>query len=188
MSEIILWMSISLDGYIEGPDGDLSWPLVDEELHQFFNDELSRMGAFIGGRVTHQLMAEYWPDADNDPTITGPEAEFAAIWRDMPKIVYSRTLESAEWNTTVVSDVVPSEVLKLKNETDGDLVLGGADLGNEFLRLDLVDQLALFIHPVVVGKGKLLFQRADSYLSFDLMETRRFSNGVVLLRYQRLGR
>lgn len=188
MSEIILWMSVSLDGYIEGPDGDLSWSLIDEELHQFFNDEFRGMGAFLNGRVVYELMAEFWPYVDNDPANIGPIAEFAAIWRDMPKVVYSQTLKHAEWNASVVREVVPSEVQKLKDETDGDLLLGGADLGNEFLRLDLIDQLALVIHPVVVGRGKLLFQPLDGYMSFDLMETRRFGNGVLLLRYRRSGR
>jgi len=102
MRKVILWMSVSLDGFIEGPDHDIDWHLVDDELHSHFNEQLSAMGAFLDGRLTYELMAGFWPAADSDPSSTGPMVEFARIWRDMPKIVYSRTLERAGWNTTVV--------------------------------------------------------------------------------------
>src|SRR4051794_18828560 len=93
--KIVLMMSLSLDGYIEGPDHDIDWHLVDDELHQHFNDLLRTMGGLLSGRVTHELMAGYWPTADADPDAGGPVAEFAGIWREMPKFVFSRTLERA---------------------------------------------------------------------------------------------
>ncbi len=83
MRKIVLMMGVSLDGYIEGPDRDISWHVVDEELHQYFNDTISQMGALLGGRVTHELMAAYWPTADADPDASPVEVEFARIWRDM---------------------------------------------------------------------------------------------------------
>src|SRR5438552_7418933 len=98
MRRIVLMMSVSLDGYIEGPNRELDWHLVDDELHTHVNEVLSGMGAFLNGRVTYELMAGYWPTADADPSATAPMIEFARIWRDMPKVVYSRTLEGAEWN------------------------------------------------------------------------------------------
>lgn len=88
MRKIILMMQVSLDGYFEGPDRDISWHMVDDELHRYFNDELRNMGGFLDGRVTHDLMAGFWPTADADPSSPAPMAEFAGIWRDMPKIVY----------------------------------------------------------------------------------------------------
>ena len=105
MRKIVVQMSLSLDGFFEGPGGDIGWHQVDEELHQHFNDVIAPMGGFLSGRVSHELMAAYWPTADQDPTASGPEREFARIWRDMPKIVYSRTLDHADWNTTVVREV-----------------------------------------------------------------------------------
>lgn len=114
MRKIILMMSVSLDGFIEGPDRELDWHMVDDELHGHFNEQLSAMGAFLSGRVTYELMAEFWPTADTDPSSTGPMVEFARIWRDKPKIVFSRTLKRADWNTTVVRDVVVDEVMELK--------------------------------------------------------------------------
>ena len=113
MRKIIWTMSVSPDGFIEGPNRELDWHMVDDELHRHFNEHLGAMGAFLNGRVMYELMAGFWPTADMDPSSTGPMVEFARIWRDMPKIVYSRTLERADWNTTVVRDLVPEQVREL---------------------------------------------------------------------------
>jgi dihydrofolate reductase len=190
MRKIVLWMSVSIDGFFEGPDRDISWHLVDEELHSHFNDELRRMGAFLGGRVTYELMAAFWPTADADPDAAAPVREFASIWRDMPKIVYSRTLAHADWNTTIRRDVVVEEIRALMAEPGGDLVVGGADLAATFRRLDLIDEYRLYVHPVLLGRGNPLFRDplfrdADARSSLRLVETRMFGNGVVLLRYDR---
>ena len=185
MRKIILMMSVSLDGFIEGPDRELDWHMVDNELHGHFNEQLSAMGAFLNGRVTYDLMAGFWPTADTDPSSTGPMVEFARIWRDMPKIVFSRTLERADWNTTVVRDVVADQVMELKAQPGGDLVLGGADIAAAFMRHDLIDEYRLYVHPVVIGQGKPLFQVSDTKINLQLAETRTFGNGVVLLRYER---
>jgi dihydrofolate reductase len=111
--------------------------------------------------------------------------EFARIWRDMPKIVYSKTLERADWNTTIVREVVPEEIMELKAQPGGDMVLGGADLAATFMRHDLIDEYRVYVHPVVIGKGKPLFPPSDASIDLRLVESRRFGNGVVLLRYQR---
>ena len=177
--------SVSLEGFFEGPGHDLSWHLVDEELHSHFNEQLGAMGAFLAGRVTHELMAEFWPTADADPESPPPMVEFARIWRDMPKIVFSRTLERADWNTTILREVVPDEIRALKAQPGGDMVLGGANLAATFLRHDLVDELRLYVHPVVIGRGTPFFKPSDSMIDFRLVDTRRFGNGVVLLRYER---
>ncbi|MGH8871535.1 MAG: dihydrofolate reductase family protein [Acidimicrobiia bacterium] len=185
MRKIILMMSVSIDGFIEGPGGEIDWHMVDDELHDHFNKQLRAMGAFLNGRVTYELMAGFWPTADTDPSSTGPMVEFARIWRDMPKIVYSRTLEHADWNTTVVRDLVVEEVEELKAQPGGDLALGGADLAAAFRRHDLIDEHRLYVHPIVIGEGKPLFQPSDTRMSLRLAETQTFGNGVVLLRYQR---
>jgi dihydrofolate reductase len=183
MRKIILMMSVSLDGFIEGPNREIDWHMVDDELHRHFNEQLKAMGAFLNGRVTYELMARFWPTADTDPSSTGPMVEFARIWRDKPKIVFSRTLARADWNTTVVRDVVPEEIQKLKAQPGGDMVLGGADLAAAFMRHDLIDEFRLYIHPVVIGRGKPLFPPSDAKIHLRLAETRAFGNGVVLLRY-----
>jgi dihydrofolate reductase len=186
MRKIIFMMSVSLDGYFEGPDHDLGWQVIGEEVHQHFNDWLGAAGGFLDGRVTYELMASYWPAADQDPAAPAQVIEFARIWRDMPKIVFSRTLEQAGWNTTIVREVVPEQIAELKAQPGGDLVIGGSVLASAFWAHDLIDELRLYLQPVLLGRGRLLFQPLDSKLSFRLAETRAFGNGVVLLRYERL--
>ena len=185
MRKIIFMMSVSLDGFMAGPGGELDWHLVDDELHQHFNEELGAMGAFLDGRVTYELMAGFWPTADADPASTRPMVEFARIWRDMPKLVFSRTLERAGWNATVVRDVDPEAITELKAQPGGDLVLGGADLAATFMGHDLIDEYRLYVHPIVLGRGQPMFRSPDVRIDLRLAGTRTFRTGVVLLRYER---
>jgi len=185
MRKIILWMMVSIDGFFEGPDGDLEWHQVDDELHSYFNDELGAMGAFLDGRVTYEMMAEFWPTADQDPAITGPMAEFSRIWRDMPKIVYSRTLQRAEWNTSISREVDVEEIAALKAQPGGDMTVGGADLAAEFARHDLIDEYRLFVNPIILGRGRPLFPDPEVSRPLRLVGTKAFGNGVVMLSYER---
>jgi dihydrofolate reductase len=186
--KIIFMMSVSLDGFFEGPDRELDWQLVDDELLRHFNEWLGAMGAFLDGRVTYELMAGYWPTADTGPAVTQPVAEFARIWRDMPKIVFSRTLQRAGWNALVVRDVVVEDIMRLKAQPGGDMVLGGAGLAATFMRLDLIDEYRIYVHPVVIGRGRPAFQASDTKIDLRLAGTKTFGNGVVLLRYERRGK
>jgi dihydrofolate reductase len=179
--------SVSVDGFFAGPHGELDWHLVDDEVHADFNEVLGAMGAFLDGRVTYELMAEFWPTADADPASSAPMVEFARIWRDMPKFVFSRTLQRADWNATVVREVVPDEIRRLAAEPGGDMAVGGADLADTFRRLDLIDEYRLYVHPVLLGRGRPLFQPSEAPTGLRLLETRTFGNGVVLLRHERTG-
>lgn len=182
-----MMIAVSLDGFFEGPERQIDWHLVDDELHRHMNEVLRPMGAFLHGRVTYDLMADYWPTADADPANAGPVAEFADIWRSMPKYVYSRTLSQADvgWGSTVVRDVVPEEVAALKAEPGGDLVVGGADLAASFLRHDLVDAYRIYVHPVRIGRGRSPFPPFATPEPLRLTGTHAFGNGVVLLSYER---
>jgi hypothetical protein len=112
------------------------------------------------------VWAEFWPTADQAPAATPTVVEFGQIWRDMPKVVYSQTLERADWNATVVHDVVPAEVL----------VLGGADLAEEFARHGLIDEYRLYVHPMVIGRGTPMLRRSDAKVPLRLIETHTFGN------------
>lgn len=184
MGKIVLWMGISLDGFIEGPNREIDWHRVDEELHDHMNEQLAPAAAFLSGRVTWELMAAYWPAAGADPSSPRLIRDFARIWLEKPKYVFSRTLRQAGWNTTVVGDVVPADIRALAARSPGDLIVGGADLDAEFLRQDLFDAFRIYVHPVLIGRGKPLFQPADRHLPLQLLETRRFGNGVVMLDYE----
>ncbi|MCF6521738.1 dihydrofolate reductase family protein [Streptomyces sp. JJ36] len=185
MPRIVQMMSVSLDGYFEGPEREIDWHRVDETLHRHFNDLVRTMGGILSGRVTHELMAGFWPTADSDPESTPAMVEFAGIWREIPKVVFSRTLERADWNTTVKREVDPAEIRALKAGSGGDLVLSGADLATTFREHDLIDEYRLYVHPVLIGRGRPLFPLRDTRTALDLAETRPFPNGVVLLRYER---
>ncbi|KAB2378097.1 dihydrofolate reductase family protein [Actinomadura montaniterrae] len=185
MRKIIVSITTSLDGYVEGPGREIDWHMVDEELHRHFNDRLRGMSAFISGRVTWELMAGYWPTADADPDSTPAERDFAGVWREMPKIVFSRTLPSAGWNTEIRREVVAEEIRELKERPGGDMVLGGPDLAASFRALDLIDEYSVYVDPILLGRGKPLFTDFDHRTALTLAETRTFGNGVVLLRYER---
>jgi dihydrofolate reductase len=188
MRKIVMSMSVSLDGFIEGPGREIEWHRVDAELHRHFNEQLSAMDVFINGRVTHELMAAFWPTADADPDSSPEVAEFAGIWRDKPKIVYSRTLDPAAWtgwHTTVRHEVDAEEIRALKAGPGGDLALGGADLADTFRALDLIDEYRIYVHPVLIGRGKPFFASADALhvTPLRLIDSRTFGNGVVMLHY-----
>jgi dihydrofolate reductase len=189
MRKIVFMMSVSLDGFFEGPDREIDWQSVDDELATHFNEWLGAAGGFLDGRVTWELMAGFWPTADadaaTDPSLSTPSTQFAAIWRDMPKIVYSRTLTEAAWNTTVVPEVIPADIERLKLQPGGDLVVGGAGLAATFLRHDLIDEYRIYVHPVILGRGRPLFPPPGPKVDLEIFGTRTFGNGVVLLHYNR---
>jgi dihydrofolate reductase len=170
-----------------GPNGELDWHMVDDEVHWHMNEWIGQAGLFIEGRVTYELMADYWPTADADPASPPVIVEFARIWREMPKLVFSRTLEHAEWNARVVREVVPDEIVALKQQSGGDIVLGGADVAKPFIRHDLIDEYRCYVHPIIIGRGMPMFHSSERMLPLQLAETRTFGNGVVLLRYDRAG-
>jgi dihydrofolate reductase len=175
-------MSLSADGFIEGPDGDFNWTAPDQELFRFHTDRVRQLGAHLLGRRLYESML-YWETADPAPGTD--EREFAEIWRGLPKLVFSRTLESVEGNSRLARDSLPEEVRGLKEQVDDDLEVGGATLAGDCIELDLVDEYRLFVCPVIVGGGKRFFPSMDKSLELELVETRSFASQVVYLRYQR---
>lgn len=153
--------------------------MVDDELHEYLNRELAAMSAFLHGRLTYEPMASVWPTADADPALPAPMRAFAPIWRDMPKLVFSRTLETAGWNSTVVRELDPAAIRAAKQQPGGDMVAGGAVLAAALQEHDLVDEYRLFVHPVVLGRGRPLFPPSDRRIPLRLTGTRGFGTGVV---------
>ncbi len=187
MRNLVYSMMVSLDGFVETPDRKLDWVIIDEELHRFANDQARKRGAFIYGRRLYEVMAEYWPTADADPSAPEYIADFARIWRDKPKIVVSGTLESVEWNSRLVRDNVAEEIARLKEQPGNDLEIGGANLASSVMPLGLIDEYGLFVHPVVLGAGTPFFPPLERRLDLTLVETKKFGSGSVYLRYRRAG-
>jgi len=187
MGKMIYSMNVSLDGFIETPNRGLDWVTMDEELHTFFNDQAREMGAFLYGRRLYEVMVDYWPTADTNPSIPEYVIEFASIWKDKPKIVFSKTLQKVEWNSRLVRDNIAEEVAQLKAQTSMDLDVGGPTIASTFMRLGLIDEYGLLVHPVALGGGTPFFPALANPIKVRLVETRTFGSGVVYLRYQNVG-
>jgi dihydrofolate reductase len=184
MGRLVYSMSVSLDGFVETPSRSLDWVLVDEELHAFFNDEARAMSAFLYGRRLYDVMTAYWPTAETDPAATPAMLEFARIWKDTPKIVFSRTLERVEWNSRLVRDDAAAEVARLKAQPGFDMDVGGPTIASTLMRSGLIDEYRLFVQPVILGAGTPFFPSLDDRIGLTLVETRTFGSGVVYLRYE----
>jgi dihydrofolate reductase len=138
----------------------------------------------MGGGM-YETMSAYWPTADQDPAAPDYVKEYARLWRDKPKVVFSQTLDRVDWNSRLVKRDIAAEVNRLKAQPGADMSVSGANLGAAFMRLGIIDEVGLYVHPVILGGGKPMFQPLLERINLRLAETRAFGNGVVLLRYQR---
>ena len=182
MRKLILAINVSLDGMLAGPNGELDWSVADDEMHDYYAAVLNQADAIIYGRVMYEMMADYWPNAPQDPSLSKGERAFAHAINRIPKIVYSKTLGNVGWNTTVLRTVVPDEILKMKQQPGKDLFIAGADLVSTFIEHDLIDEYQLLVQPAVLGSGKPLFK--NHRLALKLLRTQTFHSGAVLLCYQ----
>jgi dihydrofolate reductase len=177
-------MSVSLDGFIAGPDGEIDWGAPDEELHRFHNQRTRELGAHLCGRRLYETML-YWETAEQDQSLAEHEVEFARIWKELPRVVFSTTLESVEGNARLARDGVAEEVAKLKEESGRDLGVGGAGLAATCIEQGLVDEYRPFVYPVVLGGGTPFLPPLEERLNLELVETRTFGSKVVYLRLRR---
>jgi dihydrofolate reductase len=184
MSKLIYITNTSLDGYIEDESGSFDWGSPDQ-VHAFITELLRPIGTFLCGRRLYETMAYWDAPVDGYP----PEhRDFAQIWQKLEKIVFSRTLTGVTTrNTRVERDFDREAIRKLKRESKHDISIGGAELAGLALEADLVDECHLFLNPVIVGGGKPAF-RAALRRNLELLETRRFSTGVIHVRYRIRGR
>lgn len=184
MRRLTCSMGVSLDGYIVGPDGGFAWSAPDEEVFRFATDELRHLGVHLLGRRLYETM-RYWETADQDPSLSPLEREFAALWTSLPKVVFSTTLTSVEGGYQMARGSLAREVERWRAEPgDGDIALGGAALAAGAAALGLVDEYRLRVHPVLVGGGTPFFPRAQRRADLELLDSRTFGSGVVHLRYR----
>ncbi|HEX8855894.1 MAG TPA: dihydrofolate reductase family protein [Thermoleophilaceae bacterium] len=183
MRKLIYSFGVSLDGFIAGPGGTIDWGMPDEELHRFHNDEVRASGIQLYGRRLYETMT-YWETAEDDPALSEVAREFARIWKATPKLVFSKTLENVEGNSTLVKGDPVEEVAKLKQEPGKDLAVGGAGLASSLVAAGLVDEYRLFVYPVILGAGTPYFPPLDQRINLELLETRTFGSRVVYVRYR----
>jgi dihydrofolate reductase len=181
-NKIVVSVQMSLDGRVAGADDVLDWLQVKDELHRHFVDVHRTAGMFVYGRRTYEGMAAYWPTADQEEDAN--LVAYSKIWKAMPKLVVSRTLESAEWNTAVARDL--DAVHEYRRTADGDLyVLGSGQLVTALAERGLVDAYEIYVHPMALGGGRSLLDGLPSRQGLTLTGARTFDGNVVKLDYSR---
>lgn len=177
MRRVIMWNMVTVDGYFEGPNRNIDWFLFDDELENYILETQASADTLLFGRVTYQLMADYWPSA---------EGRIADFMNAVPKIVFSKTLHKAEWkNTRLVKDNAPGEIAKLKQQPGKDIFLfGSANFASTLTQHGLIDEYRLGVNPVVLGSGTPLFESGRDKLGLKLLEARPLKSGIVILHYE----
>jgi dihydrofolate reductase len=184
MRSVTYSMGVSLDGYIVGPDGDFDWTAPDEEVFRFVTDEVREAGVHLLGRRLYETML-YWETADQDPSLDDSMLEWAAIWKRLPKVVFSTTLSAVQGNARLASGSLAEEIERLRTEPEkGDIAIGGATLAAEAAASGLIDEYRPRVYPLLTGGGISFFPQAERRVDLELLETRPFSSGVVYLRHR----
>jgi dihydrofolate reductase len=183
MAELIYSAITSLDGYVADENGNFDWAAPDEEVHRFVNDLERPIGTYLYGRRIYETMV-YWESADTLPDQPPFIQDFAGIWQAADKIVYSKTLETlSSARTRIERDFDPDAVTRMKASAERDISIGGVDLAGQAIKAGLVDEYHLFLTPIIVGGGKQSLPD-NVRLELELLDERRFGNGVVHLHYR----
>lgn len=186
MGNIISLMHVSLDGFTAGPNGELEWAAVDEEMYQGVADALGNVDTALYGRVTYHMMESYWPTVPANPDSSPGELQHAQWIEKISKVVISTTITDVVWkNTRVVRDHIAEELRALKQQGDGDIMLfGSPSIARLLLQLGLLDEYRLTVNPVILGSGVPLFPDITTRIPLKLLETKTYHSGVVGLHYQ----
>ena len=184
MRKVIFSTMVSLDGFGTGPNRNIDWVIIDEEIHTFVNNQHRDIDTFLFGRRMYEVMVA-WDTIDKDPSNPEYVLEFAHIWKDIHKIVFSKTLDHVQGNATLSRGNIVEEIAKLKTQPGKAMSVGGATIASDLMRRDLIDEYQLFVNPLILGSGTPMFSMLDNKINLRLIETRTFHSGVVFLRYQR---
>jgi dihydrofolate reductase len=184
MRPVTYAMGVSLDGYIVGPDGRFDWTTPDPEVFRFWIDEIRAVGVHLMGRRLYETML-YWETADQDQSLDDAELEWTALWKAIPKVVFSTTLSTVQGNSRLASGGLAEEIERLRAEPgEGEIAIGGATLAAEVAELGLIDEYRAMVYPVLVGGGIPFFPRRERRVALELVETRTFGSSVAYLRYR----
>jgi dihydrofolate reductase len=180
MRKVIAGINMTLDGFCDHTAG-----IADDELHQHYNEVLRNGDTILYGRITYQLMESYWPAVVKNPTGNQSIDEFAVAMDNIPKIVFSRTLKNVEWKTArLAKRDIKEEVLELRQQTGGSILVGSPGLIASLTQLGLIDEYQLCIHPVVLGNGLPLFKGINHRINLRLLKTKTFGSGAIILYYE----
>lgn len=177
MSKLIAGINMTLDGFCDHTAG-----IPDDEIHQHYNDLLSNADTILFGRITYELMENFWPGVVKNPTGNKPIDEFGVLIDNIGKIVFSRTLNNVNWkNTKLRNEITKEELLKLKQQTGKSILVGSPSLIVALTKLDLIDEYQLVVHPVLLGSGLPLFKNLGERVDLKLIKTKTFHCGAAAL-------
>ena len=184
MRSVIYSMGMSLDGYIVGPDGEIASWAPDDQVWPVVLDEIRGVDVHLMGRRLYETML-YWETADQDPALDEADRVWTALWKPLPKVVFSATLSAVQGNARLASGSLAEEIARLRAEPgEGSIAVGGATLAGQAAALDLIDEYRIRVYPVLVGGGIPFFAQDGRRVALELVETRTFSSKVVHLRYR----
>ena len=191
MRKIIVSMNVTLDGYMCDRNSELDWHFEHwtPDMGEAWGEELNRSDTILLGRVTYEAMANYWVSKEKDSLCARDDIAFAVMMNRHHKIVYSKTLKKTEWNnSTQIKENIKDAILQLKQSTDTKskniIIYGSGKLVSLLMQLNLIDEYHLWVHPIILGKGKRLFKKSKNKFSLELLKSETFCSGVILLYYQ----
>ncbi|SFH20691.1 Dihydrofolate reductase [Pedobacter insulae] len=178
-------MHLSLDGFVAGPNGEMDWIKVDQEIFDYVGTRINKGNTALYGRITYEMMESYWPTAADSPTATKHDIEHSKWYAQVHKVVLSKTLkETALTNTKIISDNLSNEINELKQTEGGDILLFGSPIAtHSLIQQNLIDGYWLFVNPVILGQGIPLFKDIKDKTKLTLLNTHQFSCGVTELDY-----
>lgn len=184
MRHLIFFMHTTLDGFVAGPNGEMNWINVDEEIFDFVGTMTDKSDTALYGRVTYEMMEGYWPTAGDDPNASKHDKEHSAWYNKVPKVVLSTTMKAGKENTTIISDNLSERINEIKAREGQDIIIFGSPTASQSLmREGLIDEFWLFVNPILLGEGKPLFKGIHETIQLKLVETKTFGCGVVALHY-----
>ena len=184
MRKLVLFMHTSLDGKVAGPNGEMNWIKVDEEIFEYAGDRTSASDTALYGRVTWQMMEGYWPTAADKPNPSKHDIEHSAWYKKVHKVILSRTLKGELVNTTIINENLAESINAIKRQSGKEIIIfGSPSAAQALMQEDLIDEYWLFVNPIVLGEGVPLFPNHPAQL--QLVKTHAFSSGVVCLHYKK---
>ncbi len=187
MRKLILFMHATLDGFVAGPNGEMDWINVDDEIFDYAGTMTDQADTALYGRVTYQMMDSYWPSAADQPNASKHDIEHSRWYNEVEKIVISKSLKAVDSaKTYIVSDNIKNEIQKIKNQEGRNILMfGSPGAAHSLMQYNLIDEYWLFINPVLIGKGIVLFKNINDRMTLKLAECKAFNSGVVGVNYKK---
>ena len=188
MRRLVLFMHVSLDGFVAGLNGQMNWIHVDEEIFDYAGNRTNEANTALYGRVTWQMMDAYWPTAADKPNASKHDIEHSTWYKNVEKVIMSRSMQGQKLpKTTIISDNLEKEINKLKQQEGKEIVIfGSPSAAHSLMQYNLIDEFWLFINPIVLGQGIPLFKDVKESFKLKLIASTAFTSGVVCMHYEKL--